>query len=82
MFPQAVFLEREKQVERKGLDNLCTLGWSLVLPHIEMFLSQMASFQRVEEEGALLWGQLLLGTWHIWLLSLHHAKRMSNLLGI
>lgn len=49
MFPQAVFLDRG---ERKALNNLCTLGWSLVLLHIEIFLSQMASFQGVKEEGA------------------------------
>lgn len=40
------------------------------------------SFQRAEEEEALLQGQLLLSAWHMSLLSPYHAKRMSDLLGI
>lgn len=79
--PQPVFLEREKQEKREDLCHLCTLGWSLVLHHIKFSFSRVASLQRVKDAGALRRSQLLLGAWHIRLLSPHHAKRMSNLLG-
>lgn len=54
-----------EEERREGLYHLCTLGRSLVLVHIKCSFSQVASFQRSKEEGALLWGQLLLSAWHV-----------------